>query len=63
MYDESVRCRFGSLFKQRGPTGMLIGDMEILRLMIYVQHVEEEKLRDREKYKNKKEKTANESGP
>ena len=42
---------------------MLIGDMEILRLMIYVQHVEEEKLRDREKYKNKKEKTANESRP
>jgi len=42
---------------------MLIGDMDIERLMFCVQQIEEEKLRDREEFKNKKAKTSwNESG-
>ena len=41
---------------------MLIGDMEISRLMVYVQQAEEEKLRDKEEFKNKRAKTGNESG-
>ncbi|WMV34895.1 hypothetical protein MTR67_028280 [Solanum verrucosum] len=41
---------------------MLICDMDIARLMIYVQQVEKEKLRDRDKFKNKRAKTGNESG-
>ncbi|KAK4706720.1 hypothetical protein R3W88_033732 [Solanum pinnatisectum] len=42
---------------------MMIGDMDIARLMIHVQQVEEDKLRDREEFKNKRAKTSgNESG-
>ena len=47
---------------KQGQDAMIIGDMKILRLIIYVQQVEEEKLRDREQYKFKKSKTGNESG-
>ncbi|KAG5575656.1 hypothetical protein H5410_055790 [Solanum commersonii] len=36
--------------------------MDIARLMAYVQQVEEEKVRDREEFRNKKAKTGNESG-
>ena len=36
---------------------MLIGDMDIARIMIHVQQVDEDKLRDREEFKNKRAKT------
>uniref|UniRef100_M1DEA1 Gag-pol polyprotein n=1 Tax=Solanum tuberosum TaxID=4113 RepID=M1DEA1_SOLTU len=51
----------GRLSSKEVRAAMLIGDMDISRLMVYVQHVEEEKLRDREEFKNKKTKTGNES--
>ena len=41
---------------------MLIGDMDISRLMVYVQQIYKEKFMDREEYRNKKSKTRNESG-
>ncbi|WMV33238.1 hypothetical protein MTR67_026623 [Solanum verrucosum] len=42
---------------------MLIGYMGIARLMIHVQHVEKDQLRNREEFKNKRVKTSgNESG-
>uniref|UniRef100_M1D907 Gag-pol protein n=1 Tax=Solanum tuberosum TaxID=4113 RepID=M1D907_SOLTU len=52
----------GHLSSKEGRATMLIRDMDISRLMVYVQHVEEEKLRDREEFKNKRAKTGNESG-
>ena len=35
------------LSNKQGKTSMLIGDMDIARLMIHVQHVDEDKLSDR----------------
>ncbi|KAH0688918.1 hypothetical protein KY289_016276 [Solanum tuberosum] len=50
------------LLSKEGKAAMLIGDLDIARLMVYVQQVEEEKLRDREEFRNKKAKTGSESG-
>uniref|UniRef100_M1DMG3 Gag-pol polyprotein n=1 Tax=Solanum tuberosum TaxID=4113 RepID=M1DMG3_SOLTU len=51
------------LSSKEGIATMLIGDMDIARLRIHVQQVEEDKLRDREEFKNKRSKTSgNESG-
>ncbi|WMV45522.1 hypothetical protein MTR67_038907 [Solanum verrucosum] len=51
------------LSTKEGKAAMLIGDMDIARLMIHVQQVEEDKLRDKEEFKNKRAKTSgNESG-
>ncbi|KAG5595356.1 hypothetical protein H5410_036588 [Solanum commersonii] len=43
---------------KEGKETMLIGDMDIARLIIHVQQVEEDKLRDREEFKNKRAKTS-----
>uniref|UniRef100_M1DN83 Gag-pol protein n=1 Tax=Solanum tuberosum TaxID=4113 RepID=M1DN83_SOLTU len=50
------------LSSKEGRAAMLIGDMDFSRLIVYVQQVEEEKLRDREEFKNKRAKAGNESG-
>ncbi|XP_015068745.1 uncharacterized protein LOC107013320 [Solanum pennellii] len=47
---------------KEGRAAMLIRDMDISRLMVYMQQVKEEKLRYTEEFKNKKAKTGNESG-
>ncbi|KAH0728063.1 hypothetical protein KY284_003928 [Solanum tuberosum] len=51
----------GHLSSKEGRVAMLIRDMDNSRLMVYVQQVKEEKLRDREEFKNKRAKTMNES--
>ncbi|KAH0714755.1 hypothetical protein KY284_007660 [Solanum tuberosum] len=40
------------LSSKQGKATMLIGDMDIARLMIHVQQVEEEKLKDRKEFRN-----------
>lgn len=48
---------------KKGKAPVLIGDVDIGRLMIHVQQVEDDKLRDREEFKNKRVKAlGNESG-
>ncbi|KAK4724056.1 hypothetical protein R3W88_026835 [Solanum pinnatisectum] len=44
-------CRQSS---KEGKATMLIGDMDLTRLMIHVQQVEKDKINDREEFKNKK---------
>ncbi|XP_015087048.1 uncharacterized protein LOC107030190 [Solanum pennellii] len=39
---------------KEGKATMFIGDMDIVRIMIHVQQVEEDKLKDREWFKNKR---------
>lgn len=46
------------LSSKKGKTAMLIGDMDIARLIVYVQPVQEEKLRDSVKFINNKSKTS-----
>ncbi|KAG5619951.1 hypothetical protein H5410_005169 [Solanum commersonii] len=54
--------RLSHLSSKEGKATMLIGDMDIARIMIHVQQVKEDKLRDREEFQNKKaETTENES--
>ncbi|WMV09497.1 hypothetical protein MTR67_002882 [Solanum verrucosum] len=50
------------LSSKEGKTTMPIGDMDITRLMIYVQQVEEDKLRNSEEFQNKRAKRGNEFG-
>ncbi|KAH0646255.1 hypothetical protein KY284_034139 [Solanum tuberosum] len=47
---------------KEGKIAKLIEDMEIARLMIHVQQVEEDQLKDREEFWNKKDTTGNEFG-
>ncbi|XP_049372700.1 uncharacterized protein LOC125837660 [Solanum verrucosum] len=51
-------ARLSHLSSKKGKAAMLIGDMDIARLMIHAQQVEEDKLRDREEFRNKKAKTS-----
>ena len=52
----------GRASRKEGRVTMLTGDMDISRLMVYVEQVEEDKLRDRHEYRNKKAKTWIEPG-
>ncbi|KAK4716722.1 hypothetical protein R3W88_015060 [Solanum pinnatisectum] len=45
--------------QKEGRVAILICDIDISRLMVYVQQVEKEKLRDRDEFKNKRAKTGN----
>ena len=52
----------GHTSNKEGRVAMLMGDNDISRLLFYVQQFEEEKLKDREEYRNNKANTKNESG-
>lgn len=53
----------GFIWVSVSPWGaMFILEMDNSSLMVYVQQLEEKKLRDRKSYRNKKAKTENESG-
>ena len=54
--------RLGRASSKKGRATMLICDMQISRHMVYVEQVEEEKVKDRAEYQNKKAKSGNESG-
>lgn len=48
---------FGRASSKEGRVAMLIGDLDIYRFIVYMQQVKEEKLKDREEYRNNKVKT------
>ena len=47
---------------KEGRTSIFIGDMDISRIMVYVQQVEKKKARDKYENRNKMSKSGNESG-
>ncbi|WMV30356.1 hypothetical protein MTR67_023741 [Solanum verrucosum] len=49
--------RLSCLSNKESKEAMLIGDVGIARLMIYVQQVEKDQLKDREEFENKRAKT------
>lgn len=51
----------GRLSSKDGRATMLIGDMDISRLIVYVEQVKEEELTDMEEFRNKKDRSRNES--
>ena len=48
---------FGRASRKKVKNAMLIGDMDIPRLVVYVLQVEKDKMRDRGEYRNNKAKT------
>ncbi|KAH0728078.1 hypothetical protein KY284_003943 [Solanum tuberosum] len=55
-------ARLSRLSSKEGRAAMPIKDIDISRLMVYMHQVEEEKLRDREEFRNKRAMNGNESG-
>lgn len=55
-------ARFSLASSKEGRDAMLKRNMDIYRLIVYVQKIEEENMRDREEYIHKKAKTRNEFG-
>lgn len=51
-------ARLGRSTKKEGRGAILVRDMNIDRLMTYVQQTEEEKLQDRKEYRSKRAKTS-----
>ncbi|KAH0652534.1 hypothetical protein KY289_030212 [Solanum tuberosum] len=43
---------------KEGKAAMLIGDLDLARVMIHIQHVEDDNLKDRKEFKNKRAKTS-----
>ncbi|XP_055824295.1 uncharacterized protein LOC129892762 [Solanum dulcamara] len=57
--DGLVRVRTLLSIGKEGKAAMLIGDIDIVRLMIHVQQMKEDKLKKREEFHNKRAKTSN----
>ncbi|XP_049399660.1 uncharacterized protein LOC125863665 [Solanum stenotomum] len=51
-------ARLSRQSSKEGKAAMLIGDIDLARFMIHVQQVEEDKLKDKEEFKNKRAKTS-----
>ena len=52
-------AELGLSSRKEGRAEILIGEIDISRLMIYVQYVEHEKIMDSQEYRNIKTKTGN----